>query len=193
MKVIIQIGIILLLLANIMIFISMKRNSYKENPYNTNIMKLPEENTFANKYNYSKFPLDIKVTSTDGKTMPLQNIIKENTIVMWYPQHNCTLCLRNSLEQFLQTAKYLNSILLSTYLTPRDLIFFSKKYNISIPCFSIKEINPPFKNWEVPVFFNLAPNGIITNIWVHNPEFENISTSYFEMQLRQNNIEKQAQ
>ena len=82
MKVIIQIGIILLLLANIMIFISMKRNSYKENPYNTNIMKLPEENTFANKYNYSKFPLDIKVTSTDGKTMPLQNIIKENTIVI---------------------------------------------------------------------------------------------------------------
>ena len=47
MKVIIQIGIILLLLANIMIFISMKRNSYKENPYNTNIMKLPEENTIV--------------------------------------------------------------------------------------------------------------------------------------------------
>lgn len=140
---------------------------------------------FSNEYQY--LPSELIIDDIKGNKHELTEIIKENTFVLWYPQHNCSLCFQNSLDQFLDLAHQgRKAIILSTKLGVRDLYFFKKKYNIDVPCYVVKDYSPsyPFKDSTVPLFFNLSNNMQISNVWIHNAKFDEIADEYFKMQER---------
>lgn len=139
-------------------------------------------------YEYSYLPLGLVVEDVKGNKQELIKVLKGNSFVLWYPQHNCSLCFQSSLDQFLDfSRKGGKAIVLSTHLGVRDLFFFKKKYNIDVPCYVVKECTQPYSIEEYinPLFFNLSEDMQISNLWIHNPKSEDIAKEYFKMQERQ--------
>lgn len=140
---------------------------------------------FENDYLY--LPTELIIKDVKGNEQKLTDVLEGNTFVLWYPQHNCSLCFQNSLERFLSYArKGRKAIVLSTNLGVRDLYFFKKKYNIDVSCYVVKKCPQPypFKEYTHPLFFNLSGDLQISNLWIHNAKFKEISEEYFKMQER---------
>lgn len=153
--------------------------------------KLENEMEVKFSHEYSYLPLELVVEDIKGNEHKLINLLEGNTFVLWYPQHNCSLCFQSSLDQFLDFSRSGGkAIVLSTNLGIRDLFFFKKKYNIDLPCYVVKKSMQayPLEKYTNPLFFNLTKDMQISNVWMHNPKFEEIAKEYFNMQKRQAQI-----
>ncbi len=66
------------------------------------------------------------------------------------------------------------------------MYFFKKKYNIDVPCYVVKKYSRPypFQEYTGPLFFSLSEDRKISNLWIHNTEFEEVAEEYFKMQER---------
>lgn len=136
---------------------------------------------------YLSLPAELMIEDVRGNEQKLTEILDGNTFVLWYPQHNCSLCFQNSLDRFLNYArKGRKAIVLSTKLGVRDMYFFKKKYNIDVPCYVVKKYSRPypFQEYTGPLFFSLSEDRKISNLWIHNTEFEEVAEEYFKMQER---------
>lgn len=191
MKYVIRIGVFFLFVTNILLLYLLNRNerqSYIRNEVEfSRFRKLEKESAFAWGNERVRFPLDLELMTLDGKPVRLQDTLKNPAFVMWYPQHNCTLCFRKNLDLFLDVAKSNpDAVILSTKLTVRDLFFFAKKYDISVPCFAVKDERSdyPFREYSSPLFFNLDTRGVVDRLLVHNPDFDIIAEAYFSMQKK---------
>lgn len=171
---------------NVLLLITLK----SEKRINKNILLETERlKNVESKFLYSLrnnneyFPLDINLVTLNGKLLHLLDTLHSETLILWYPQHSCTLCFKENLEYFLRVSEYFeNAFIISTHLSVRDLFFFRKKYNINLPCFVVKqtECNYLFKDRKDPLFFVLDLEGKVNSVLEHDADLSEISRLYFE-------------
>ena len=125
MKLVYRIGFICLLLVNVLLLFCLKLNKRQVvSEEDKEILQLEKDCMFMYEYNNKNFPLETKLFSIEGKETSLNEIMTGNTFIMWYPQHNCTLCFRESLDQFFGYNKIECENLIAFYL------FDSERFDI---------------------------------------------------------------
>ena len=125
MKLVYRIGFICLLLVNVLLLFCLKLNKRQVvSEEDKEILQLEKDCMFMYEYNNKNFPLETKLFSIEGKETSLNEIMTGNTFIMWYPQHNCRLCFRESLDQFFGYNKIECENLIAFYL------FDSERFDI---------------------------------------------------------------
>ncbi len=186
--------IVILLIMNVFFIYNARGKKYSENKVQQEqavdmikFQNLEKEMKAMFLNGYLSLPAELMIEDVRGNEQKLTEILDGNTFVLWYPQHNCSLCFQNSLDRFLNYArKGRKAIVLSTKLGVRDMYFFKKKYNIDVPCYVVKKYSRPypFQEYTGPLFFSLSEDRKISNLWIHNTEFEEVAEEYFKMQER---------
>lgn len=142
--------IVILLIMNVFFIYNARGKKYSENKVQQEqavdmikFQNLEKEMKAMFLNGYLSLPAELMIEDVKGNEQKLTEILHGNTFVLWYPQHNCSLCFQNSLDRFLNYArKGRKAIVLSTKLGVRDMYFFKKKYNIDVPCYVVKKILP---------------------------------------------------
>ena len=132
-----------------------------------------------------KLPADLILYAESGDSLDLSNVKKQKkTVVFRYSFLHCRPCVDSVmayLSDFIkENEKDLEVILLATYSQPRDLRTFKRSNQLFTQVYTIKSLNLPVEELDVPYLFLLDENLTVVDLFIPRKEMPYLLKRYLK-------------
>ena len=129
--------------------------------------------------------VQIKMLNENGNMINIRDIAKNDKLVFRYSEMNCNVCVDSQLVVLKQLCELIGEnkiIIITTYVNALNMAKFKRINQIKPPIYNLigEGLGLQIDSLNMPFYFTLTKDGIITNVFIPEKEYPKSTQLYIK-------------